>query len=303
MLEFNDNEYSEMISEIIHDLRYIKQSNRGKIATIRRYAEVLSRKILNIGSDNKFDLGKISNTKIFNKNINRLESNLREYFLVCVEKIRPTGNDGTHTQHTAMFLDEQVLEMEDALLDLYSVLFIKFFNSYKVDLNFSPNSLFLFSLMPPVVRYKVWKFLYKFDKNNIIVVDKLCLSIIKTKNKGLAIEWLNKNSVDLKNIPYPTQQERKDYLRSRMLAQRSSQVFFSLDFDKYDNIYDLLKEKIENSNTSINEAGKLYGNFEEALNYYKRIIPHYVNNNLFENDKALTEINELIQFTYIGVKS
>jgi hypothetical protein len=35
-------------------------------------------------------------------------------------------------------------------------------------------------------------------------------------------------------------------------------------------MYDLLIDKVDNSATSVNEAGKMYSDFEEALIYYRR---------------------------------
>lgn len=49
MDRFDDNEYSDLIGELLHDTQYIEISNRGKMAGLRKHAEVLVRKILDIG--------------------------------------------------------------------------------------------------------------------------------------------------------------------------------------------------------------------------------------------------------------
>ncbi len=210
------------------------------------------------------------------------------------------GNDGTHTQQTASFTNTQVAELEDALLDLYSILFLNFFTSVKVDLCFNPHVLSLFSLLPPVVRHKTWQYLYEVDNYNIIVADKLCLSIIKTHGKDSAFAWLEENRVQLESIPYPTEAEKYSYLVSHRSLHDPSQSIVSLNFDRHENIYDLLKCKIKDKSTSINECGKLYGNFEEAISHYQSQINLYYFYDLFNGNEELTQINSLIQFAYIG---
>lgn len=300
MKEFDDHEYSAMICDLIHDMEYIEKSNRGKVATIRQYAEVVVRKILNIGSDTQLTLGQVGYKKSFLDKIELLEEKLGSNLLDCIEKIRPTGNDGTHTQYTESFTDTQVAELEDALLDLYSILFLKFFTSVKIDLCFNPHVLSLFSLLPPVVRHKTWQYLYEMDKHNIIVADKLCLSIIKTHGRDSAFAWLEENRAQLESIPYPTEAEKYNYLISHRSLHDPSLSTFSLNFDGHDNIYDLLKCKTEDKSTSVNEKGKLYGNFEEALSHYQSQVRLYYFYGLFNGNEELTQMNSLIQFAYIG---
>ncbi len=91
MKEFDDCEYSAMISDLIHDMKYIEESNRGKVATIRQYTEVLVRKILNIGSDTQLTLGQVSHKEIFADRIKLLEEKLGRKLLDCIKKIRPVG--------------------------------------------------------------------------------------------------------------------------------------------------------------------------------------------------------------------
>lgn len=270
------------------------------MATIRQYAEVIVRKILDIGSDTPLTLGQVMSKEIFLDRIKRLEEKLGNKLRACIEKMRLAGNDGTHTQHTEAFTDTQVAELEDALLDLYSILFLKFFTSVKIDLCFNPHVLSLFSLLPPVVRQKTWQYLYEVDSNNIIVADKLCLSIIKTHGKDSAFAWIEENRAQLKSIPYPTEAEKYSYLVSHRSLHDPSLSTITLNFDGYDNIYDLLKHKTENRSTSINESGKLYGNFEEAISYYQEQKDLYCSYGLFNGNEELNEINSLVQFAYIG---
>ena len=61
MNNFNDNEYKILISNLLNDINYIKISNMGKMAGLRKHAEVMVRKILNIGSSESLTLGNVRN--------------------------------------------------------------------------------------------------------------------------------------------------------------------------------------------------------------------------------------------------
>src|SRR5699024_2553164 len=66
----------------------------------------------------------------------------------------------------------------DGLFDLLSYLLINYFERYEFGSNTSV--MFSFSILPPIIRYKVLIFLYEKYPNNISIIDKLVLSILKT---------------------------------------------------------------------------------------------------------------------------
>lgn len=47
---FSNSHYSVLISNLLNDTQYIEISNMGKLAGLRKHAEVLVRKILDIGN-------------------------------------------------------------------------------------------------------------------------------------------------------------------------------------------------------------------------------------------------------------
>lgn len=59
MDNFNDSEYAILIENLLHDTQYIEISNMGKMAGLRKHAEVMVRKILDIGSSKQLMLGQI----------------------------------------------------------------------------------------------------------------------------------------------------------------------------------------------------------------------------------------------------
>ena len=304
MDNFNDSEYAVLMGNLLHDTQYVKISNMGKLAGLRKHAEVLVRKILDIGSGKQLMLGQVkrnSSNSVVNSGITNLGDELGNRLIEIVSRINPLGRDGTHTQHTAEFSDEEVESVEDAILDLYALIFIKYFMDIKVSIYSSPEVLRLFSFLPPIIRYKTWSYLYEKDKNNIQVVDKLCLSIIKFFNKENAYKWLLDNEDAIKAIPYPTMQEIEKYdrIHSVEVSPGVYQALVSLNFDKYSNMYDLLLNKIDDPGTSVNESGKMYKNFEEAIEHYNI----YKKSMMQNNSEEMTTFCSLMDFVYLGRKA
>lgn len=196
MDRFDDNEYTILIGNLLHDILYSQISNMGKMALLRKHAEVLVRKILDIGSSKQLTLGQIrrkSNSPDVRDRLFNLGDEISSKLIITVKKISDPGNKATHTQHTENFSDEDIECAEDAILDLYALLFIKYFLKIQVNIYSPPRVLHAFSLLPPIIRYKTWGYLFEKDKNNIQVVNKLCLSIIKVYNKQTAYKWMERS--------------------------------------------------------------------------------------------------------------
>lgn len=298
---FSNDEYAVLMGNLLHDTQYIEISNMGKMAGLRKHAEVIVRKILNIGSRKQLMLGQIkkeSNNPIVKSRMDSLGDELSDRLISIVGRINPLGRDGTHTQHTDDFSDEEIMSVEDAILDLYALIFIKFFLDIQVSIYSTPQVLREFSILPPIIRYKTWSFLYEKDKNNIQVVDRLCLSIIKLYNKPTAYKWLEDNRETIKKIPYPTKSEVEKYnlLHAIEVEPGEYRAFVSLNFDEFSNMYDLLYSKISADETSINESGKMYKSFEEAVVYYK----NYKGNMDQNTSEELEKLHPLMDFVYLG---
>lgn len=304
MNNFDDSEYENLIGDLLHDTQYIEISNGGKLAGLRKHAEVMVRKILDIGSSKRIMLGYIKrDTKdhTIGRKLSNLGEDLSSTLIEIIGRINPLGSEGSHTQHTSMFLDEDVRKVEDALLDLYAFLFIHFFSNHKVNLYTPATTLNEFSFLPPIIRYKTWDYLFKKDSTNIRIADKLCLSIIKTFDKERAYKWLDDNSEALKSMPYPTHDEVMKYLLANSVEVNPGEFRcnVSLNFEGYSNMYDLLYDKIKDPRTSINESGRMYKNFEEAIRYFKAITDVDSEN---ESEEIAT-FHSLMKFVYIGRKA
>ena len=290
MENFNIFEYEQMIGDLIHDTFYVGLTKRGKIKGIRQFSEVIVRKILNIGSDTHFTLGKAEHMEQFKK----LSDDRKVYLKASIEKIRPLGNDGTHTQHTEEFSDAELNQVKDGLFDLYAYLFIDYFLKYPIELLSPQGVLPDFSLLPPIIRFKTLKYFYDKDAN-LQIANRYCLSIIKTYGKKQALEWLELEKSKLLSMPYPTNEEIREYYIKTGLKVSPNKILVNLQLENYNNVYDLLIDKIEDDRTSMNESGKMYSQFEEAKK-------HYIKNRSKNSNKELNDLHEIMDFVYLGRK-
>lgn len=279
-----------MIGDLIHDTFYVELSKRGKIKGIRQFSEILVRKILNVGSDKKLMLGQVQQD--FKSELNLLREGRKDDLLEIIEKIRPLGNDGTHTQHTAEFSDDELNKVKDGLLDLYAYLFIDYFLKYPMDLLSPAEVMFDFSLLPPIVRYKTLKYLYE-KEPNLQIANRYCLSIIKTYDKERALKWLEKEKSKLLSIPYPTDNEIQEYICKRGIKDDSGNIIINLALPNYNNVYSLLMDKLKDPRTSANESGKMYSEFEKAKTYY-------LSNRSDTEGEEINRLRDLIDFVYLG---
>ena len=93
MKKFNNDAYQSLVTDLIGDAFYSTSSIRGKLATIRSYAEVIIRKILDLNPNQKVTIG---NSVILEKISNLPNHN---FFENALSIMRPIGNDATHTEH------------------------------------------------------------------------------------------------------------------------------------------------------------------------------------------------------------
>lgn len=297
MKSFDYTAYSELIKDLIRDTTYVNNSPRSKLAGLRDFTEILVRKFLDIGDDEKIMLGDItikSKSSKISSALSGINANLRNHFIDTIEKINIHTRDAHHTQKIK-YSDNEVVFVENLILDLYAIIFIQYFMDIKIDIYSDPEISSRFSLLPPIIRYKTWNYLYSIMPNNIMVVDKLLLSIIKVNDKICALGWLEENKQTIMSIPYPNSKEIFRYKWAHRVPNDPSKCKISLDFDSFINMYDLLINKVNDPRTSLNENGKLYKNFEEAKLYFE----------MFKTDpsnesKELRKLQDLMEFVYLG---
>lgn len=283
MNNFNNKEYKCLVTDLIGDAFYTETSFRGKISTIRQYAEVIVRKLLDIEPSKYLTLGQ----KDIHSKIKNLSNH--EYIESAINIIRGKGNSCTHTQYLDNLSLEDFENIVDSLFDMLSFNLINYFEKY--EFGSRDDVFFSFSLLPPIIRYKVLNFLYQKNPFNISVIDKLVLAIVKAFSISEATKWV---------------EERKDILRkmrtisesafNEMLKTVGMEIAMDIKMRLPSNMYHLCKEKISQIGISIDIKGRLYSDFESALPYYKA-------KGILNNDNPETkEFNDIMEFLYLGRK-
>lgn len=283
MSNFNNNEYQSLVADVIGDVFYKDISLSGKISFVRKYAEVIVRKILDISPGEAVTLG-ASNIQ---KKLKTLPSH--EFIESAVEIIRGKGNQSIHTQHLECFKPEDFDKVVDALFDMLSFLIINYFEKYEFGTRMDVLS--SFSLLPPIIRYKVLVFLYKKHPDNISVIDKLVLATVKAFSADEATKWVEREKEILTQMGTVTERAyneivEKEGVELAEIIRNSSPA----------NMYLLCKMKISQVGDVINSRGVLYSDFESALPYYKS------KGILIGDDLETKEFNDIMNFLYLGRK-
>lgn len=283
MSQFNNNTYKSLVGDLINDAFYLDaRSRRGTISTIRQYTEVIIRKILGLSHEDFVTLG--------NRNIvSRLEqaSNNNHLLLDSLETIRNIGNKCTHTQEINDIEESDVTECIDSLFNIYSYLFISYFEKYKFGKNEEVNS--AFSILPPIIRYITLNYLYAEDEINISIIDKLSLAILKAFDKEKSLQWLDERKLSLINMSAVSEEGI-----SAIKEKRGEEVAKHVILNAPENMYVLCVDKVKQVSNIIEQNGVLYDDFENALDLYK-------SKGIINGDsEEIKEFNSIMDFVYLG---
>ena len=285
MKKFDNEKYQILAKDLMGDIFYSETSNRNKIATIRQYAEVIVRKILDINPSQKMTIGANEITK----KIDTLKNS--KFLKEALENIKQDGNKFTHTEYLGEVTSDEFDIIVDKLLDMLSFMLINYFETYEFG---SRNDVLQsFSLLPPIVRYKVLIFLYSKYPNNVHVIDKLALAIVKAFSREEAIRWMEEEKDNLINLDVMSDKGFTEIAKNKGI-EIAEIIRLSLP---YKNMYELCIDKIMKIGNEIDSRGRLYIDFESALPYYKqyRIID--------DDNEEIKEFNDIMDFLYLGRKA
>lgn len=265
-MNFNNEQYKNISEDLIHDIFYSNISARGSISSIRQYTEILIRKILDKKEKDRVTVGDCNIIKAL-----KTKSNNNSLITESIMKIKKLGNKYTHTNFTGCVSEEDKDEAFDALLDVSAFLFVDYFSMYK----FGTNNLVMsqFSLLPPIIRYRVLSNLYNTDSSNIYIIDKLCLAILKSKGPDEAFNWIEINKYALENISLDN--------------EKSFQMFEMT-------MYDSCLDKIQKLGDSILVHGTMYETFEEAICEFHK------HGKIEGNTPEIDEFNNVMELIYLG---
>ena len=280
-MDFRNEEYECLIGNLVGDIFYTGViSNTTKIATIRRYSEIVIRKIFNIPNTERMTIG--------GKNVKReVERRNCPLLTRAIDRLHKYGDDNTHTENISLPTDDEFKDVVDSLYDLLAYLFIDYFKKYRFGSNDEVVS--SFSILPPLLRFKVLNELYEKDKENICIIDKLVLAILKSKSKKAALDWIEKRKDELKNLQNSTK-EADDGLACQIGKDLTELILANYKKDMYQSCL----EKINVVSEQISKNGALYKTFEDAKKFYEE------NGILPEESEENKEFNSIMEFCYLG---
>jgi hypothetical protein len=284
MPNFNNRAYDALLHDLLNDAFYLAdRSPRGKASTIRQYAEVIIRKLLDIPDGQYFTLGSSKTTKEL-----IARSSNDSLLISSVNKINTVGSKFIHTEVLEAATEQDVQEMVLALFDLYAYLFIDYFRRNPFGSNERITS--AFSILPPIVRYLTLRSLYSHDNKNVNVIDKLSLAILKAFDEQAALKWLDDRKDQLSTLSAISEKAESDAREKFGPAIAKKLVDDAL------NMFDLCSGRVRTTAKTIEEHGRLYYDFESAIEFYK--VAGKVNG---ESDDV-REFNSIMEFVYLGRK-
>ncbi|MDL2310400.1 hypothetical protein LJC13_00305 [Peptostreptococcaceae bacterium OttesenSCG-928-C18] len=283
MDEFNNKAYEALVNDLINDAFYLDgASRRGTIAKIRQYAEVIVRRVLEIPKKAKVMLGD-------ERIVSKIKEKNNPLLLSAVKSINKIGSKCTHTQLTREITEEDVQTVIDSLFDLYAYLLIDYFERYEFGTNLKVVR--QFSILPPIIRCLTLEYLYNKYPKNVMIIDKLSLVLLKARNKEAALKWIGERAETLKNTPSVTKNAEKE------IIEKAGEEFARVIIATAPNMYDLCTERINLVANDIDKNGKLYNDFESAIDYYKQ-------SGIISGDEdGIKEFNSIMEFLYLGRKS
>lgn len=278
---FNQQDFEILVNEFINETSSNSLSNRTKIAKLRQYCEVIARKILDLPSDEQLMLGQAI-PKL------KTHSNSNELLMTSITFIKDMGNQCTHTQNAQQIIsDEDFKACMEHLLNVYAYLFVAYFEKYRFGTN--QNIMYLFSMLPPILRYIVLNALFTKDDENIAIIDKLTLAKLKAFNKEETLNWLNDNESKFSYLSSISDEAFED-LKERMDLSLALQIkSTSL------NMYDLCYEKVVLISQTLETNGRLYTTFEEALPIFLKEKEKFHKT----NENEIIEFLDIMDFIYL----
>lgn len=283
MTNFNNQAYKTLVNDLINDAFYLEgASRRGTIAKIRQYAEVVVRRILNLPSDATVELG---NGKLQYK----IKEKNNMPLLNAVKAINKIGSECTHTKSTREITEEDVNNTINHLFVLYASLLIEYFE--KNEFGSNAEIVHSFSILPPIIRYITLDYLYNKYPDNIMIIDKMSLILLKALNKEAAIKWIEDRKEILEGKHSVTE---KGY---KAMVDKLGAEFASILYSDAPNMYNLCIERIELVSEVIKINGKLYDDFESAIDFYQK------NGIVSGSSPEIKEFNSIMEFLYLGRRS
>lgn len=292
---FENSDYEILISDLIFDIYYSELSISSRLVLLRKMTELITRRFLNLGMGEKMELGDITSPEKNPKyktteRLNNVDILLRKDFESTVNKLREIGNKYSHTQNHKISNLEEWIEAENLIWDLFSYLFVQYFLKYNLSLKSDKNVLSMFSQLPTDIRFRTLQKLFEIKGyDNIQLIDKYLLAMIKSKGWEEAYFWLISHRKEIQSMSYPSENEIIEYIDD------FDEDELSLPLRKFQNVFGLLSSVLRNPKVK-SVSGGIYDTFEEAVKYfYEENLETYLS-----ATREQIEFRELLYFCFIG---
>jgi hypothetical protein len=289
---FENSDYEILISDLIFDIYYSELSISSRLVLLRK---MTTRRFLNLGMGEKMELGDITSPEKNPKyktteRLNNVDKLLRKDFESTVNKLREIGNKYSHTQNHKISNLEEWIEAENLIWDLFSYLFVQYFLKYNLSLKSDKNVLSMFSQLPTDIRFRTLQKLFEIKGyDNIQLIDKYLLAMVKSKGWEEAYFWLISHRKEIQSMSYPSENEIIEYIDD------FDEDELSLPLRKFQNVFGLLSSVLRNPKVK-SVSGGIYDTFEEAVKYfYEENLETYLS-----ATREQIEFRELLYFCFIG---
>ena len=292
---FENSDYEILISDLIFDIYYSELSISSRLVLLRKMTELITRRFLNLGMGEKMELGDITSPEKNPKyktteRLNNVDKLLRKDFESTVNKLREIGNKYSHTQNHKISNLEEWIEAENLIWDLFSYLFVQYFLKYNLSLKSDKNVLSMFSQLHTDIRVRTLQKLFEIKGyDNIQLIDKYLLAMVKSKGWEEAYFWLISHRKEIQSMSYPSENEIIEYIDD------FDEDELSLPLRKFQNVFGLLSSVLRNPKVK-SVSGGIYDTFEEAVKYfYEENLETYLS-----ATREQIEFRELLYFCFIG---
>ncbi len=273
MTGFSSEVYEDQISAIFQRIR--DEHNDSKLAAIRKYLEIVVRRLMDYPTSRALNLGT-------EKGHLKSKGYTEKWFWNAYDKIQKNGNVAVHTQSAITADSNVVSDCLNALYTIYSYLFYLYFRKYQFGSNKDVMS--GFSHLPPIIRLITLEKLFADDPQNGDIAEKLVLASIKAKSYDYALQWIEKNRAQLSSIP--------DHCVWAREEKEGQDVYYYIPISRlgYKSMYPFCLNKAK----CIKNLTIMYHNFDEAVKYYREF-------GIVKGDTAeVQEFNDLMKFTFMG---
>lgn len=271
---FND-EYHPLATDLINDIFTAQGlSNRGRIALIRQYAELLVRSLLGVSFSERITLGDKKTTRA----LAELKAKGQHHYelAVAVEYIRDVGNAATHTLYTGEISREMVSKALFHLAQIYAYHFVEYFRKYPLGSNAA--ALVLFSLLPPRFRLLVLIRLHRQFPQDYEIAEKMIILLFKVRGVKRMKQWVARNRKKLSKI------DRLSVENEAEAVQLVEQEYSAYDF------------ALAQMGADIHPVP--YQGFDVAAARYR----DYVSEMSVLQSPEIVELKGIMDFVYLGVR-